>query len=451
MLGWAQRLPRVTLDLPPDALRVARAWDHASSARAVSPGSGGGVLGVDSESPAGEARPTSMKSIALALVTTLLCAGCGEGLAPCPAGSVYDLARGRCVADPGDVGVRDVGVGDLGVDADLPDAGQVDLGRGDGGALPDAGAVDHGAPDASAVCDGECAGAAPVCEPLTETCVECVLDEHCPSSEPRCNTAHACVECLSNVDCPGAICDASTARCVECLSNAHCGHLASSRCDPATLACSPCLSDADCGQIPGRPACVAGQCGPCHPTMGDYCGSYSCSQETFECTDTVVSSLDLYNECEADSECEGWASCVLQSFVGPDRYVCTRKLRHMDCMRPGYVGFPAEQHRLTIHGQFLDLCAIRENWLTYDAAQVFVHYWWFGTEIATPDMAGYRCERSSDCPFGTYCRPMHFPDQPAPTNHCTITGCTGDVECPRSMSCRSGDPGQPDYCAVWDP
>lgn len=400
------------------------------------------------ESPGRVARPRGMtltRLLALLLVT-LLCAGCG-GTASCPPGSGWDSAMGRCVALPGDGGLADAGVADAAADGDLVDASVLELGPDDagrdlGGGL-DLGGPDEG-PDGGEACGGACGGASPVCEPLTDTCVACIVDDNCPAAAPRCNDANECVGCLSHADCQGGRCDPAAARCVECLTNADCGHLASSRCDPTTLTCSPCLSAADCGHIAGRPACVEGQCGPCHPTLGDDCGIYSCSQVTLECSDSLRGWSDVYTECEASSECT-WGPCVRQGLVGPDRHVCTVWPNPDGC---GWT-FPVSQARTSIHGELVEICMLRENWLTYEAAQLWMHYW--RDNIASPDVAGYRCATNSDCPFGTYCRPMHFRHETAPTNHCTITGCTGNPECPSPLTCRSGDPGQPNYCAIWNP
>lgn len=347
---------------------------------------------------------------------------------------------------PGDGGPVDAGVVDAASDGHVVDGGVLELGpqdaRRDLGGWLDLGPDDG--PDGGEACGGACGGAAPVCEPLTDTCVECLDDADCSAAAPRCAGANECVGCLTHADCPGGRCDPATARCVECLRNTDCGHLASSRCDPTSLTCSPCVSAADCAHIAGRPACVEGQCGPCHPTLGDDCGVYSCSEVTLECTDHLRGWSDIYTECETSTECT-WGPCVLQRLVGPDRHVCTAlRYPEPDGCSPN---FPVSQARPSIHGEVVEICMLRENWLTYEAAQLYMHY--FRDNLASPDIAGYRCTTSNDCPFGTYCRPMHFYLQEEVTNHCTITGCTGSPECPRHMVCRPGAPGQPNFCAVW--
>ena len=381
-------------------------------------------------------------SAGLLLATVLLVAGCG-GNAPCPAGSSWDPAVGRCVALPHDGALADAGAADAAADGDLVDVGVLELGPHDGGRDlgpgRDLGAPDEGT-DGGEACGGACAGATPVCEPLTETCVACLDDGDCPSTAPQCSPTLQCVGCLDHNDCPTGVCEPASGRCVECLTNASCGHLAASRCETTTHACVPCSSDGDCSHIPGRTVCIAGQCGPCRPSEGDHCGDYSCSQVTLQCTDHRRGYTDVYGECEASSECT-WGPCVLQSFVGPDRFVCTAEHYPTGCGN-----FPVYQLRPSIHGDLVDACALRENWLTYEAATLWMHY--FRTRPSTPQEAGYQCSVSSDCGFGTYCREMHFLGQEENTSHCTVTGCT-DYECPPGLICRPGPSGAPNYCAVW--
>jgi hypothetical protein len=160
------------------------------------------------------------------------------------------------------------------------------------------------------------------------------------------------------------------------------------------------------------------------------------------CTTHLRGYSDIYDECEASSEC--WLGpCVREAFVGPDRFVCGAWFEGSTC---GY-RFPVRQIRPSIHGEIVDVCMLREDWLTYEAAQLFMHY--FRDSLATPDVAGYRCAANADCPVGTFCRDMHFPLEPANTQHCAIVGCSADIECPGPLKCRPAAPGQPNYCAVW--
>ncbi len=196
---------------------------------------------------------------ALSIGLVVLLAGCPTPSNPpanrcaqvrCTGTDVCNPATGSCEA-------RDAGAGDAGLDAGAPmdagldggsDAGAVDAGGGDAGLLdagsPDAGAADGGEVDAGEPVDAGCGSAqgcfgATYCEPSSRTCVECVIDSHCPSSvAPRCDgRAFRCVECLGNADCANPLPSCQAQQCVGCSTSAQCDP--GRECSVFSGACTP--------------------------------------------------------------------------------------------------------------------------------------------------------------------------------------------------------------------
>ncbi|WP_146652506.1 hypothetical protein [Labilithrix luteola] len=86
-----------------------------------------------------------------------------------------------------------------------------------------------------------------VCSPTKKQCVECTTDSDCSQNSPRCHVATGrCVKCRANDDCGRAapICDPKTFDCrVGCTSNAQCpGRV----CDATTATCA---DAADAGSV----------------------------------------------------------------------------------------------------------------------------------------------------------------------------------------------------------
>jgi len=115
----------------------------------------------------------------------------------------------------------------------------------------------------SVVCEPECTGATPFCDPLGR-CVECLMDSDCPVGAPACASgANVCVECATSADCPGGlVCD--DAVCVlDCplpygkLRNTGGG-------------CDGCASDADCAAGTCRDGYCQLPCGEA-PAPDSYC------------------------------------------------------------------------------------------------------------------------------------------------------------------------------------
>lgn len=86
-----------------------------------------------------------------------------------------------------------------------------------------------------------CAGATPVCDAPTNTCVGCLKSGDCPPAAPVCDTSSkTCHGCASDADCgSGLFCDARSdamkGQCVPCVVDSQCP--SGSVCDPAHHTC----------------------------------------------------------------------------------------------------------------------------------------------------------------------------------------------------------------------
>ncbi|MFO0683402.1 MAG: hypothetical protein U0234_15195 [Sandaracinus sp.] len=133
--------------------------------------------------------------------------------------------------------------------------------------LPDGGRdanVDAPMADAHVPCGGACTGATPQCDVATDTCVECLTNEHCTEADASvCNASHACEGCGASTDCTHLtatpVCDAAAMTCVECTSSELSG-CASGICLTSTGSCAPTGgSTATCGTCTRDAECHAGQ------------------------------------------------------------------------------------------------------------------------------------------------------------------------------------------------
>lgn len=52
----------------------------------------------------------------------------------------------------------------------------------------------------------------PFCSP-ENVCVECLQNDHCPSTKPACDASHVCRECISDDDCASTVCDLTVGTC----------------------------------------------------------------------------------------------------------------------------------------------------------------------------------------------------------------------------------------------
>jgi hypothetical protein len=78
-----------------------------------------------------------------------------------------------------------------------------------------------------------CAGATPVCDDATYTCVGCMANTDCTAAAPICDgTSHTCRGCTADTECsggdagpdagPGGVCNTTSGQCVACDIDAQC-------------------------------------------------------------------------------------------------------------------------------------------------------------------------------------------------------------------------------------
>ncbi|MCA9577731.1 MAG: hypothetical protein KC668_19990 [Myxococcales bacterium] len=211
----------------------------------------------------------------LTLSAALTMVGCVS--ADCPAGTVLDETLDQCVR------VVDMGVLDLGMDAAAPDMGD-DLG-------PDLG-QDLGA------C-GAC-GTGTVCDPDSETCVECLTAADCIAPLGQCNAMHQCVACTLDDHCGGSTpyCVAET--CVACRNNGDCP-LTDPVCSTVDHTCGPCQQRSDCSYRSATPAC--------NPSTGD-CTLCDVNNESTDCPGQRCLDQTMCTECRPGT---GNADCTTPS------------------------------------------------------------------------------------------------------------------------------------------
>ena len=166
--------------------------------------------------------------------------------------------------------------------------------------------------------DGDdCSGDAPICDPSTTACVQCLDADDCPD-DPVCSAITGqCVECAVDADCPLARpqCDGDN-RCRECIVDAHCD--AGELCQNNECAV-PCQDNTGCPD-PDKPLCdVADQtCVECLSETD--CGGQTpaCGKDN-ECV-----------ECADDDDCPGGNAPLCE----PDEEICVECVADGDCNDP---------------------------------------------------------------------------------------------------------------------
>ena len=133
----------------------------------------------------------------------------------------------------------------------------------------------------------------------------------CPADRPLCSDALACVQCTADDDSycteQGLLCDVASSNCIACAGDADCTDPTKSRCD--NNVCVPCTEPGHCEGIEGigdgESACVDNVCVDCTPATEDNTcvGGVACNPDTNECTTVQIGSLDVCEECVADSQC----------------------------------------------------------------------------------------------------------------------------------------------------
>ncbi len=146
--------------------------------------------------------------------------------------------------------------------------------------------------------NADCGGAAPVCDPALRVCRACSGDNECGGGTPACQPGGACGQCSAGnaTQCTGAtpVCDVPAGACVRCVANADCGG-ATPICDGGTHACRGCGGDGECGG--STPACQpSGACGACSASNSSQCAGTTpvCATATGTC-----------RGCGGDGECGG--------------------------------------------------------------------------------------------------------------------------------------------------
>jgi hypothetical protein len=187
-----------------------------------------------------------------------------------------------------DASLPDVGTGLR--DPGLPDAAPAAVVDAAPAPTADSGSVavsDSGSPPEPLPCNGACPSSKPVCEPSTQTCVECTSGAQCPSQKPYCDQ-QVCVACAGEMHCSGSARYCVDHRCVGCRSPSDCP-MATPRCIDG--ACAPaCTSSADCSQS-------GAQCEP--TTMACVCVSagVTCSGGSLRALDSCGQTGAVTNSC----------------------------------------------------------------------------------------------------------------------------------------------------------
>lgn len=141
-----------------------------------------------------------------------------------------------------------------------------------------------------------------VCNPATQTCVQCAGNSDCRAPNPICDPAsNTCVGCVANADCPNnGVCNMN--RCVQCLSDAQCGGN-TPRCNTATNTCVTCLPGA-------TDNCPTGQY--CRP---DFRCEQGCKTGT-DCPSGVCLPNHSCQSCTSDQQCAAGNVCQNGTCVG---------------------------------------------------------------------------------------------------------------------------------------
>ena len=237
------------------------------------------------------------------------------------------------------------------------------------------GGSDAGPPDAGP-CGGPCEGALGLCDPGTNTCVECLANSDCPDARPVCGEGGACTGCSGDDDCVGR---------AEALE-----------CDAMGGACTRCTVDNESA----------------------LCGENSCDPVAGTCTTTPRGSVARCSTCLADSECASTDRCVVLSI--PEGLGATPGIAYCQPAASAMTTCPSElqpysrlsTERMTRSGQTASLCTIAETVTTCAAVLGFngncsaampsampcAQGGVCGTVRTTSNKCTYPCELGGDCP-----------------------------------------------------
>jgi len=355
-------------------------------------------------------------------------------------------ATSTCVSPGGGSGGTTAGPGGAtagtggGGHADTATAGTSGGGAGAAGMTSQAGA------SGASPCDGACTGTKPVCNPATNSCVECVGKTDCVDPTPACDTAtNVCVECTDSPDCKDSakpLCDKAAKKCVACLQQSDCNTAAASKCDAGT--CKPCTADADCSGIAGKGVCDAGTCVQCTGKKFAACGLDTgvplvCDSLKRTCTTSKQHTAGLCQTCTTDAQCKAGLNCVLEKFGTPSKdvgYFCqwkqgdTANGAPADCTVGGQPYFGVQKSAASIDGAVSDICVLRKS--TCPARSEFG-----GKDCkvsGTPDdsVCGFSPPKDAKCE-----------QVGASTSYRCSMACLSDDDCPGTV-CDTGS--SPSYC-----
>lgn len=155
------------------------------------------------------------------------------------------------------------------------------------------------------------------CEPVSQTCVDCLVDQDCPGQRV-CDTAHGFVcrsPCFNGQCGPLGFCEPVTNTCVECTMTSQCD--TGEVCNPATLSCVECATNADCALHVGEPVCdtAAQECVACL-TNSDCPSPQECINGIGPNYCANPTNRGLCEPCENDDDCGGVDDlCV--GYLGP--------------------------------------------------------------------------------------------------------------------------------------
>ena len=280
---------------------------------------------------------------------------------------------------------------------------------------------------------------------------KCVV---CPPTKPVCLNDTECVQCAGGEDedkyCTDRdqVCDVENYVCVDCLTNAQCAAPDASRCNTDDNECAPCKTSEDCDDVQGLAEtgniCDEGLCVQCTPeTEGQTCpNNTSCDPRTNTCTDTVVGSLLVCDECVADNECgdDGKPSnaykCVPMYY--PDEQTRFPNDETGFCLKSIELGGSCTNpYRIVLTRTSLsdaapeDYCGINEDLTTCPAVRALL-----------ADTPCNPVNGDQDCPQPAgLCREL-----PGMVDRCTYL-CSSIVECQiPGATCGSSGSGSDDYC-----
>lgn len=233
-----------------------------------------------------------------------------------------------------------------------------------------------------------------------------------------------------------ALCDETSGECVECLGNEDCGE-SRPRCN-VRGACEGCTTDRDCRKE-GAPACLPdGSCGEC--VSGEHCGGNVCAPGTHTCTDFPEQSVQICSACTHDMECQVGQFCVEQSADGrkvgafcmwaKDALVGTR-----DCAEAGRP-FVWLLTATSVDGVAATLCTLRST--TCPAYLDFGKSKRGGCD--STGRADWYC--GHDEFIDGICRSQ---EGASLVNSCTYP-CDSEMDCPPASTCRSDAAGS--FCSL---